>query len=95
MIVLNWNVRGALGRSFGQTFHLLVVSHKPDLVVVQEPRCSGSRARLTIRKLGFKHSIVSEARGYSGGIWIMWNSDDLLVKDLLVHEQFIHVEVCP
>lgn len=94
MIVLNRNVRGALGKSFGQTFRLLMATHKPDMVVIQEPGCSGSRALNTIRKLGFRHSIVSDTRGFSGGIWIMWNSNELKVKEIRIHDQFIHVEVC-
>lgn len=62
-------------------------------MAVQEPRCSGTRAIATIKKLGFKYHIISDARGFAGGIWILWNSDDVHLSPLVLHEQFIHVEV--
>lgn len=43
-------------------------NYKSDLVVILEPRCSGVRARVMIRKLGFSHHIISEARDFSGGV---------------------------
>lgn len=58
----------------------MVSDHKPDIVVVLEPRFNGERARSTIWKLGFNHSITSEARGFSGGIWILWKHDDITLK---------------
>lgn len=36
---------------------------------------------------------MSEARGYSDGIWILWNRIDLQITSILMHDQYIHVEV--
>lgn len=82
MILLNWNVRGACGSEFSRIFRLLMNSHKPDLVVLQEPRCSGRRALSTIRKLGFSFQVISEANGFSDGIWILWNRAIYLLRPL-------------
>lgn len=95
MKVISWNVRGAVGKEFDRTFRLLMASQKSNIVIIQEPRCSGNRAISTIRKLGFRFHIISDARGYAGGIWILWNDGDLKLNVIRNHVQFIHVEVCP
>ncbi|KAK7244115.1 hypothetical protein RIF29_38933 [Crotalaria pallida] len=48
-----------------------------NIVIIQEPRCSGDRAKQIIKKLGFRNSLISEAIGYVGGIWTLWNNDDI------------------
>lgn len=61
-------MRRALGKDFGRAFRMVMDANKPDIVVIQEPRCSGALAPATICKLGFNHSITSDTRGFSGGI---------------------------
>ncbi|KAK5770907.1 hypothetical protein PVK06_047064 [Gossypium arboreum] len=40
----------------------------------KEPRVSGRKADEVIAKIGFQYSHRVEARGFSGGIWLGWNS---------------------
>jgi exonuclease III len=68
MIVLTWNCRGAQGKNFRRALKKIYRKNKVDLVALQEPRCSGMIARRTIKSLGFKNYLLSEARGFSGGI---------------------------
>ncbi|WJX23885.1 hypothetical protein P8452_13067 [Trifolium repens] len=63
------------------------------MVALQETRCSGNTARKTIKSLGFKHHIVAEARGFSGGIWLMWNRSDIQVQLIKNNFHFLHVQV--
>lgn len=53
----------------------------------------GDDAKCIIRILGFRHSIINEARGFSGGIWVLWNNDDLHLQTLMIQGQFVHIEV--
>ncbi|KAI9121662.1 hypothetical protein K1719_008695 [Acacia pycnantha] len=46
-----------------------------------------------IKSWGFKHSIGEEARGFSGGIWMLWNLDELCVDVLVKNDQFIHCKL--
>lgn len=63
------------------------------MVALQEPRCSGHRARATINKLGFKKFVLVEAQGFSGGIWLMWNREDIKVQLLQENGHFLYVAV--
>ncbi|KAJ4845064.1 hypothetical protein Tsubulata_015508 [Turnera subulata] len=64
------------------------------IAVILEPRISGMRASRVIRKLGFRRSHRVEARGYSGGIWVLWREELVSVHFLINHAQFIHMKVC-
>lgn len=93
MIILNWNVRGASCKVFARALKELIRINKPDIIAIQEPRVSGDRAKSVIRNLGFHHHIISDARDFSGGIWILWNNSDISINPLHSHDQFLHVEI--
>lgn len=92
-MILVWNVRGAASKSFGLALKEIKNQFKPRLVVLVETRCSGSKAQEVIRKLGFKHQIIEDARGMSGGIWVLWNDESLDIRVIVSHHQFIHCHV--
>lgn len=93
MIVLSWNCKGAVSKEFGRVFRDIVRVHKPDIVALQEPRCTGIRARNRIRSLGFNYSEVIYCNGFSGGIWLMWKDVNLKVLVLIRNPHFLHVKV--
>ncbi|KAI9088601.1 hypothetical protein K1719_029715 [Acacia pycnantha] len=64
--------------------------YKADVAIILEPRISGMLATKTIKNWGFKFSVRVEVVGFSGGIWILWNLEDLCVDVLMKEEQFIH-----
>ncbi|KAI9124099.1 hypothetical protein K1719_005399 [Acacia pycnantha] len=76
--------------SFATVRRDLKYRYKVDVVVILEPRVSGNPATKIIKSWGFKYSVRVEAVGFSGGIWLLWNSDDLGVDVLTKEEQFIH-----
>ncbi|XP_016206969.1 uncharacterized protein LOC107647406 [Arachis ipaensis] len=93
MIIFSWNCRGAASQSFTRTLKEYLRMHKPDLVILQETRCSGDTARRTIDRSGFAFSHVQDANGFSGRIWIIWNDLNISVKVVRSCVQFIHMEV--
>lgn len=93
MIILNWNVRGASNNEFDRTLREIIRVNKPDILTLHEPRISGDRPQNVIRNLGFNHHILVEAKGFSGGIWILWNRPDISIIQISAHEQFLHVQV--
>ncbi|KAJ8762937.1 hypothetical protein K2173_023066 [Erythroxylum novogranatense] len=64
----------------------------PDIVTLVETRISSHTANLVISKLNFSRSHKVEARGFAGGIWIVWN-DNIELEVLQNHPQFIHCRV--
>lgn len=89
MIVV-WNVRGAAGRDFALALKEIQRRYHAHIVVLVETRCSGSQAQKVIKKLGFSHQILQEARGLSGGIWILWNDDSINLSVIQHDHQFVH-----
>ncbi|XP_029150708.1 uncharacterized protein [Arachis hypogaea] len=61
--------------------------------VLLETHVSGRKAENIIKNLGFDDWCVSEAEGFSGGIWCLWMKDKWTIKPIIVHKQFIHLEV--
>ncbi|XP_062010302.1 uncharacterized protein LOC133726711 [Rosa rugosa] len=80
--VLFWNARGAGSENFRSAIADLVNLHSVDILAICEPRVQFIKARDTLKKLGFSDFRVVEAEGFSGGIWLLWNS-------LKVHVDFI------
>ncbi|XP_039010567.1 uncharacterized protein LOC120139409 [Hibiscus syriacus] len=62
------------------------------MVAILEPRISGDKADRVISKIGFSNSYRVETRGFSGGIWLLWD-DSLSVDIVATHPQFIHALV--
>ena len=89
-----WNCQGAASKSFFRTFKHFVPEHRPQVVVLVEPRIAGTRADNFIKKSAFQFSYRIEAQGFSGGIWILWN-DLVEIQIIGTHFQFIHMKVKP
>ncbi|KAI9107229.1 hypothetical protein K1719_021838 [Acacia pycnantha] len=81
---------GEASKGFAAVLRDLKFRHRLDVAVILEPRISGNRASRIIRNWGFRHSIRMEAEGFAGGIWIVWDRDDLSINVIVKEEQFIH-----
>ncbi|KAI9080045.1 hypothetical protein K1719_037978 [Acacia pycnantha] len=81
---------GAASKSFAVVLRELKKRYKVDVVVILEPRISGIQATKVIKSRGFKYSVRVEAVGFAGGIWMVWNSEELSVEVLVQEEQFLH-----
>ncbi|KAI9117743.1 hypothetical protein K1719_011158 [Acacia pycnantha] len=86
-------IRVRLARDLRFVLRDLKHRHRLDVVVILEPRVGGCLDRI-IKKRGFKQSVRREAEGFSGGIWILWNLEELVVDVILLDEQFIHCNLC-
>ncbi|KAI9083412.1 hypothetical protein K1719_034626 [Acacia pycnantha] len=85
-----WNCRGAASKGFAAVLRDMRKRYKLDVVVILEPRINGTTANRVIKSWGFQYSVRREAEGFSGGIWILWNQEDLLVDVIEMQDQFIH-----
>ena len=89
--ILVWNCRGAGNSNFRRNFLNLNRLHRPSIVVIMETRISSARANDLSFNLGFDSVCHSDVNGFSGGIWILWNSDETNLDILLVTDQAIQV----
>jgi hypothetical protein len=93
MRILVWNCRGAGNPNFCRNFADLLRSHRPSIAVLVETRISGQRAEDISSMLGFNRVCRSEAVGFRGGIWLLWNSGEVSLDVLMVTDQAIHASV--
>ncbi|XVF21028.1 hypothetical protein REPUB_Repub12eG0055200 [Reevesia pubescens] len=89
MTVLFWNVRGAGNSTFFSHARDMITLHRPNLVIFVEPKISGLKAEHVIKRFGFDDSTRVDARGFAGGIWVLWNNVLGKVRVLHKTDQFI------
>lgn len=93
MKILLWNCRDAGNPSFRRNFAELMRSHQPIIVVLVKTKISGQRAVDVSTALGFDRVVRSEAEGFSGRIWLLWDSGSVTLNILTVNNQAIHASV--
>ncbi|XP_061351869.1 uncharacterized protein LOC133296831 [Gastrolobium bilobum] len=90
MNLMTWNCRGAGKKQFKSTFRRFRKKYKVGVAAILEPRVSGDIALKIIRSLEYPSYIISEANGFAGGVWIVWDPNEVRVTLLKKQEQFIH-----
>ncbi|KAI9088624.1 hypothetical protein K1719_029738 [Acacia pycnantha] len=71
--------KGAANADLGRQLRFLISKYHIKLVVLVETKTSGEKCLKLRRKIGFDSSFVEEAQGFSGGIWVLWKSQDAQV----------------
>ncbi|KAL8158938.1 LOW QUALITY PROTEIN: hypothetical protein V2J09_000475 [Rumex salicifolius] len=59
-----------------------------------ETQVSGTAANQVCNGFKFKQHVRVEAVGFSGGIWLLWNKENVNLQVLTVHDHFIHTRIC-
>lgn len=90
MNILMWNCRGADNQDFIHAFKDMIAYHKPTIVILTETKLAGSRALSTVETLGFPNHAHTDAKGNSGGIFVLW-TNDILGEILISTRQEIHM----
>ena len=93
MNIIVWNCRGALNPEFQNHVRELVQNHNPAMLIVMETRVGGDRTKEIMDRLPFDEAIHTETIGYTSGLWLLWNSDRVVVTSLATIEQEIHVSI--
>ncbi|XP_031402735.1 uncharacterized protein LOC116212324 [Punica granatum] len=93
MRVLCWNCRGAGSSRFVRVMKEMIRDHRPNIVVIVEPRISGAKADAVCRKFSDYSVERVEAQGFSGGIWVWWQPNVVQVTVHDRHEQALHCRI--
>ena len=80
MKILMWNCRRALNPEFKRRVCELVTNHYPSIMVITETRVGGERAEKIIEGFPFDGFITTDTIGYAGGLWILWNKEDVEIS---------------
>lgn len=84
------NCRGALSPTFCTNVSDLVHVHSPAIMIVIETKVSGDRAKMIADRLPLDGVIFANSIGFSGGLWVLWDSNQVVMIELSLTEQEIH-----
>ncbi|KAJ4844892.1 hypothetical protein Tsubulata_016465, partial [Turnera subulata] len=87
MELIVWNFRGAGGREFARCFRDLCSQHHPEVVFLFEVRIFGERAGRVSMQFGFDSAVRMDPVGFSGGIWVLWKSNVVQLRQWGSHLQ--------
>ncbi|KAI9124844.1 hypothetical protein K1719_004171 [Acacia pycnantha] len=69
--------QGAANADLGRQLRFLISKYHIKLLVLVETKTSGEKCLKLRRRIGFDSSFVEEASGFSGGIWVLWTSQEV------------------
>ncbi|XP_061356180.1 uncharacterized protein LOC133300618 [Gastrolobium bilobum] len=84
---------GAIKSKLGHTLKQLVDKNDLCIVVLMETRTRREINSKLMSRIGFDKATVEEAIGFSGGIWVLWDSKKVRVQLIGQSRQFIHMKV--
>ena len=94
MKMIAWNCQGIGNEMFRAHAYELHRRHRPNILIIIEPRIAEVRAQGVINTLPYSHSCRVDPAGFSGGIWMLWNEGpSFSVKIITCSEHSIHALV--
>ena len=93
MKILAWNVQGAKKHRIRDEIRFIRKSQQPDLIFLIETMASVGTATRILPQLGFDHYDYTLPVNHSGGIWVLWNTQNILANVLLKEDRVIHMLV--
>ena len=64
-------------------------------MVISETKVSGERAKRISDRINLDGAIFANSIGLSGGLWVLWDSDQVEITELASTEQEVHVIFTP
>ncbi|GLT65819.1 hypothetical protein SLA2020_382260 [Shorea laevis] len=93
MKMVSWNCRGAAKLDFHRRIMDLKNQHSPTIMLILETKLAGEAAQAVVTKCGFSRSHVVESDGQAGGLWLLWNEEDVFIDVVSSTAQAIHAIV--
>ena len=94
MKMISWNCQGAGNEMFRDHAYELHRRHRPNMLIIIEPRIAEARAQAVIDTLPYTHSYRVDPTGYSGSIWLLWNEIPTFFVEIITRsEHSIHALV--
>ncbi|KAJ8446074.1 hypothetical protein Cgig2_017576 [Carnegiea gigantea] len=84
MKLLIWNIRGAGNNNFLNVIKEHIRMHKPQIIALLETHVSGPSADVAF--------FCVEACGHQGGIWLLWDKEEIHLTLIDSHTQFVTME---
>lgn len=91
--LLCWKYRGAGSNEFELELKQLMRGYRPRVIILSEPQIDGETIERVCKRLGKKHWARSEALGFSWGVWVLWDEEEVGMKLMVARRSFLHMEV--
>lgn len=89
MKILSWNCRGLGHPSKLNALRDLIHNEKPEIILIQETKQEQSEMNRIINQQKQYSGNISEARGASGGIATIWDSNEWICNSTDTHQNWI------
>lgn len=93
MNMISWNCRGANKPEFCNIVIDMIRRLCPAIMIISETKLCGDKANRIIDRLPMDGAIVANSFGRSGGLWLLWDSDQVDLSELSSTEQEIQALV--
>ncbi|GKV26879.1 hypothetical protein SLEP1_g36097 [Rubroshorea leprosula] len=93
IVMLSWNCRGAAKMEFNRRMRNLKNQHSPSIMLILETKLSGQDARKAVAECGYPCSHVVDSDGKAGGLWLLWDDNEVCVDVVTSTFQAIHAIV--
>ena len=91
MKILAWNVQGAKKHQIREEIRYLIKAKQPDLLFLIETMTGEGYTRKILPQLGFENFDYTLPVNHSGGIWVLWNTKNIMANVLLKEDRAIHM----
>lgn len=93
MRILSWNIQG--GKKLHAIAELIYLKNKfcPDISFIIETRTNNQNSCRIFKSMRFDHTLIIDLVNHSGGLWIGWNSDKLVVETYTTTHRCAHLNV--
>jgi exonuclease III len=82
MKIISWNIRGLNGRSKQKLLRDLIIEEAPDVVMLQETKCTSEEINRLLPYYWKQGGVVSiDATGTVGGLALLWNTNTVLLNN--------------
>lgn len=88
-----WNVQGAGNRNLVSALKEIVRQHRPTVIALVETHMGGGQSLNIASSLGYTGHTRVDAMVFSGGIWVYWKTELVMVDPIIKHEQHITMEI--
>ena len=90
MKILSWNVQGAKKSHFQQEVGFINRTIKPDILILLETMVNECNAAHIVKSLGYQFYETISPHNHAGGIWLLWNTDDVEVNVIAKEARALH-----
>ncbi|XP_057432499.1 uncharacterized protein LOC130725245 [Lotus japonicus] len=92
--IVSWNIRGSVHDHGKLALKDIIRCKKPDVVILLETKCQFKRVSRFWNTLDYTPIFIEEARGFSGGIWVLSHrGSNVSFRLVKAHPQVVTFEV--